>query len=82
MKILRFVLTSFVAAVTGCSLPMFGGGSSYATRTVEASASDTDVIAPPIVQVREFWRSAVVSVVAWDADDAFVGLRFRMNARR
>jgi hypothetical protein len=75
MKSLRFVLMIFVGAVTGCALPMFGGGSSYATRTARSLDTDTDVTAPPIVQVREFWRSATVSVVAWDKDDAAFGLR-------
>lgn len=73
MKSLRFVLAICVAGVTGCALPMFGGGSSYATRT--AQSLDTDVTAPPIVQVREFWRSATISVVAWDKDEAYFGLR-------
>lgn len=75
MKSLRFLCTIFLAGVAGCSLPMIGGGSSAATPTVQAVAADAVAIAPPIVQVRAYWRSSVVSVVAWDADDAAFGLR-------
>jgi hypothetical protein len=71
MKSLRLVCTAFVAGVAGCSLPMIGGGSSAATSAV----TDTAAVAPPIVQVRAFWRSSVISVVAWDPDDAAFGLR-------
>lgn len=75
MKSLRLVSTTLVAGVAGCSLPLIGGGSSTATPTVHAVATDTVAVARPVVQVREFWRSAVVSVVAWDANDAAFGLR-------
>jgi hypothetical protein len=77
MKGLRLVCTTFVACVAGCALPVIGGGSSGATPAAHAVATDTDTaaLAPPVVQVREFWRSSVVSVVAWDADDAAFGLR-------
>lgn len=75
MKSLRPVCTMFVAAVAGCSLPMIGGGSSAVTPTVQAVAADIVTVAPPIVQVRNYWRSSVVSVVAWDVDDAGFGLR-------
>lgn len=75
MKRLRLVCTVFVAGVLGCSLPLIGRGSSAATPTVQAVAADTIAIAPPIVQVRDYRRSSVVSVVAWDVDDAGFGLR-------
>lgn len=65
-----------VASVAGCALPMIGGRSSAAVKsTVQVAATDTVTVAPPIVQVRDFWRSSVISVVAWDADEARVGLR-------
>jgi hypothetical protein len=57
--------------VAGCSLPMIGRGSS---RDEPAIAAD-DGAAPPIVQVRGYRGSPVVSVVAWDVDDAQFGLR-------
>jgi hypothetical protein len=79
MKGLRLACTTFVAGVAGCSLPMIGGGSSAATSTVHAVATDTAAVEPPIVQVRAFWRSSVVSVVAWDANDAAFGLRTSVN---
>ncbi len=75
MKSLRLVCTMFVGGVAGCSLPMIGGGSSAPTPTVQAAVTDTVAFEPPIVQVRDFWRSSVISVVAWDADDAAFGLR-------
>jgi len=75
MKTLRLICTTLVAGVAGCSLPVIGGGSSAATPTAQDEVTDTDAIVRPIVQVREFRRSAAVSVVAWDANDAAVGLR-------
>jgi hypothetical protein len=75
MKSLRLVCTAFVAGVAGCSLPMIGSNSSVATPTVHAMATDITIAAPPVVQVRGYWRSSVVSVVAWDVDDADFGLR-------
>ena len=75
MKGLRLVCTTLVAGAAGCSLPMIGGSSSSARPTVLAVATDTADIARLVVQVREFRSSSVVSVVAWDADDAAFGLR-------
>lgn len=75
MKSLRLVLTTFVAGVAGCSLPVIGGGPSAATPALHGVAMDPAAIPPPVVQVREFWRSSVISVVAWDVDDAAFGLR-------
>lgn len=75
MKGLRLVCTTLVAGVAGCSLPVIGGGSSAPTPTMHDVATDIAAVPPPVVQVREFWRSSVVSVVAWDADDAAFGLR-------
>lgn len=75
MNSLRLVCATVTAGVVGCSLPVIGGGSSAATRTLPALAPDDAAVGAPVVQVREFWRSSVVSVVAWDADDAAFGLR-------
>ena len=75
MKSLRLVCTTIVAGVAGCSLPVIGSSPSAATPTLHAVATDIAFVAPPVVQVREFWRSSVVSVVAWDNDDADFGLR-------
>jgi len=71
MKSLRLVSASFVAGLVGCSLPMIGGSSNEAPT---ALAADNGV-APPVVQVRGYRRSSVVSVVAWDADESDFGLR-------
>src|SRR5665647_1218937 len=80
MKSLRLVCTILVVRVAGCSLPVIGNRSSAAnptapTPTAQVVATDAIDLAPPIVQVRSYWRSSVVSVVAWDADDAAFGLR-------
>jgi hypothetical protein len=37
--------------------------------------TDNAAVATPVVQVRAFWRSSVVSIVAWDPDDPAFGLR-------
>lgn len=75
MKSLRLIFATFVAGIAGCSLPVIGGGSAAATRALLTVPPDAVAVAAPVVQVREFWRSSVVSVVAWDADDAAFGLR-------
>jgi hypothetical protein len=75
MKCLRLISTILFVGMVGCSLPMTGGRSSAVTPAVPAVETDVDGLAPPIVQVRDYWRSAIVSVVAWDADDATFGLR-------
>jgi hypothetical protein len=75
MKRLTLVYTALVSGVAACSLPAIGGRSSTAMPAVSVAAIDTFAVAPPIVQVRGFSHSAVVSVVAWDADDAEFGLR-------
>lgn len=75
MKPRRLLGAVFVASVAGCALPMLGGRSSPGRPTVHVAVADTVTVAPPIVQVRDFWRSSVISVVAWDADEARLGLR-------
>ena len=74
MKSLRLIRTAFVVGVAACSLPVIGGGPSPSTPTMHDVATDIGA-APPVVQVREFWRSSVVDVVAWDTDDVDFGLR-------
>jgi hypothetical protein len=75
MKSLGLVSTTFAVAVAGCSPQVMGSHPSPATPTVYAAATDTAAVAPPVVQVRGFRRSSVVSVVAWDANNAAFGLR-------
>jgi len=75
MKSLSIISMTFVAGVAGCSLPVIGGGPSAATPALHGVAIDPAAVPPPVVQVREFWRSSVISVVAWDVDDAAFGLR-------
>ena len=79
MKSLRWLGTVFVASVAGCALPMLGGRSSHVKPAMQVAAADTVIVAPPIVQVRDFSRSSVVSVVAWDADEARIGLRAEVS---
>lgn len=68
MKSLRFLCSTLLV-----TLPVMGGSfdDKAATGPVATAVED----AAPIVQVRDFWQSAVVTVVAWDADDPAFGLR-------
>lgn len=75
MKSLALVYTTLLAGVAGCSLPGIGGGSSLPTPSEASVPTDTAAVARPVVQVRGFPRSSVVSVVAWDVNDAAFGLR-------
>ena len=75
MKSVMLICTTLIAGVAGCSLPGIGGGSSSAPTTDHAVATDSAVMVQPVIQVREFRRSSVVSVVAWDVNDAAIGLR-------
>ena len=68
MTSLRFLCTTLLAG-----LPVVGG-TFNSEPAVKAVANYRDDVAP-IVQVRDYWRSATVTVVAWDADDAAFGLR-------
>lgn len=80
MTLRRLLGAVLVASVAGCTLPMVGGRSSSPVKpTVQAAAADTVAMAPPIVQVRDFRRSSVVSVVAWEADEARIGLRSEVS---
>jgi hypothetical protein len=72
MKRLGLVV-AVVAGLTGCALP-FAGHNSPAVSSFDSGASDV-VPAKPIVQVRSYWRSSVVTIVAWDPEDPMVGLR-------
>lgn len=67
MKSLKLLCTTLFA-----TLPMMGGTFDGKTASPVATASDDP---PPVVQVRDYWRSASVSIVAWDADDPAFGLR-------
>ena len=75
MTRLRLLCTLCVASVVGCSLPLVGRKSADVKPAVEVAAADTVPVAPPIVQVRDFLGSSVVSVLAWDVGDAAFGLR-------
>ena len=79
MTSLRLLCTLCVASVVGCSLPIVGRAPSVVKSTVPVVATDTATLGPPIVQVRDVWRSSVVSVVAWDVEDAAFGLRAAVN---
>lgn len=67
MKNLRFLCTTLFATI-----PLMGGAFDGKTQSSVATASDDP---PPIVQVRDYWRSSVVTIVAWDQDDPDFGLR-------
>jgi hypothetical protein len=70
---------ALLLSVAGCSLPAISR-SLATTPVMRSQAEDSESRPgqsepPPIVQVREYWRSAVVEIVAWDPDDAAFGLR-------
>lgn len=67
MKSLRLLCTTLFA-----TLPMVGGTFDGKTASPVATASEDP---SPIVQVRDYWHSSVVTVVAWDPDDAAFGIR-------
>jgi hypothetical protein len=75
MKILRVLGATFVVGMGACFTPATQAGPSKATPAMRAAATDTSVTKPPVVQVRAFSNSSVVSVVAWDANNAEIGLR-------
>jgi hypothetical protein len=77
MRRLRLFGMTLVAAVAGCSLQLMRGGAS----SEYDSATDIAGAPPPIVQVRDFPRSSVVSIVAWDASDPFFGLRTSVSRK-
>lgn len=69
MKSLRFFCTTLLAA-----LPVMGGSFDDNKPVPGPVAIAPEGIAP-IVQVRDYWHSAVVTVVAWDVDDPDFGIR-------
>lgn len=75
MKMLSVLRLTVAALIAGCSMSAGGAGSSGATPAIRAATTDTSAAKPPVVQVRAFSQSSVVAVVAWDANDAQVGLR-------
>jgi hypothetical protein len=77
MMRLRFGLIS-LAVVAGCSSGMHGH-SAVATPDLDMDAAPADSVNAPIVQVRGFPGSSLVTVVAWDDDDAEAGLRSSVN---
>lgn len=75
----RLLGAMLVASVSGCALPMFGGRTAPTPPALRATTADTVPTAPPIVQVRDFRSSSVVSVLAWEADEARIGLRAEIS---
>jgi hypothetical protein len=71
MKSLKLLCTTLFA-----TLPMMGGTFDGKTASPVATASDDR---PPVVQVRDYWGSASVAIVAWDQDDPDFGLRTRVT---
>jgi hypothetical protein len=70
----RLVIASTAAA---CALPHLRGDPVHEQRYARAgtASSDSTRDSSLIVQLREFDRSAAVTVLAWDADDASYGVR-------
>jgi hypothetical protein len=72
MNGLRIAASAVVVTFMGCA-PLPGTHSAATAPVVSDVASGA--IAPPIVQVRDYWRSSTISIVAWDEDAAEFGLR-------
>lgn len=81
MTSLRLLGATLVAGVAGCSLPLIGDRTSPEPPAVQVASADTGAEEPPIVQVRDYWRASVVTVVAWEPTDAAVGLRASVSRR-
>lgn len=77
----RLLGAMLVASVSGCALPLFGGRTAPTPPALRAATADTVPTAPPIVQVRDFRSSSVVSVLAWEADEARIGLRSEVSRK-
>ena len=65
-------LTRFCSTLL-VTLPIMGG--SFDDKAATSPVATTVEEAAPIVQVRDYWKSAYVTVVAWDAEDPAFGLR-------
>jgi hypothetical protein len=76
-------LAAALTGLAGCAFPIMGRlGSAGRADFATPSATDlgpTDSIQPPIVEVREFPRSSIVSVVAWSPDQPDFGLNARLS---
>lgn len=68
----RVAVSAFVIASLACA-PLPGTNSSAAAPVVSDAVHPA--VAPPIVQVRDYWRSSTIAIVAWDEDAAEFGLR-------
>ena len=80
MKWLKVLSTTILAGLAGCALPGQGSRSVAGVPEVFESANNPDeIVAPPVVQVRTYWRAAAVTIVAWDPEDAAFGLRTTVN---
>ncbi len=75
-------LTVSLAAFTACAFPVAGRLDS-AIRGNGATPTATDLgptgDASPVIEVREFPRSSIVSVVAWSPDEPDFGLNARLR---
>jgi hypothetical protein len=78
-----FALAAALAGFTACALPVMGRlgsatRSDFATSPAADLGPSTDV-QPPIVEVREFPHSSIVSVVGWSPDESDFGLHARLR---
>jgi hypothetical protein len=74
-------LAGALAAFTGCAFPVVGRlGSATRSDIARPSATELgpDSIQPAVVEVREFPRSSIVSIVAWSPDQPDFGLNARL----
>jgi hypothetical protein len=75
-------LAAALIGLAGCAFPVMGRlGSAGRADFATPSATDlgpTDSVQPPVVEVREFPRSSIVSVVAWSPDQPDFGLNARL----
>ncbi|HEY0970771.1 MAG TPA: hypothetical protein VGE02_07335 [Gemmatimonadales bacterium] len=67
-----------VVGVVGCASASVEGAPAAAA-AAPAAADTTDRAAEPVIQIREFPASPLVTIVAWSPDDAAFGLRAEVN---
>jgi hypothetical protein len=79
MKRPRIVCGVLVASIASGVFPSIGRAQAPVETIGQTAAAETLAVAPPVIQVRGFWRSSVVSVVACDVEDAWFGLRTEIS---
>ena len=80
MRVFAISCLVVTVAAAACSSP-FGRHAAPVAPAVQPSTGNDTTPPPPIVQVRDYWRAASVSVLAWDEYDRGFGLRTSIDRR-